>query len=114
MQEALRKDVERTFGVIQARFAMVSRPARTWDDNNMVYIMKACIILHNMIVVDECGMNLENKYDPHNIPPRTKDDMTNEEFARFLKQLHEIQDRAIGSCLQKDLVEHLWQWQGDV
>jgi len=53
MQEGRRKDVERAFGVLQAQFAIVSRPAREWKHHNLANIMKACIILHNMIVEDE-------------------------------------------------------------
>jgi len=52
-QEACRKDVERAFGVLQARFAIVRRPARLWDEDMLGEIMNACIIMHNMIVEDE-------------------------------------------------------------
>ncbi|KAG2329431.1 hypothetical protein Bca52824_000611 [Brassica carinata] len=52
-QEAVRKDVEQVFGVLQARFAIVKNPARFWDLDKIGKIMRACIILHNMIVEDE-------------------------------------------------------------
>ena len=52
-QEAVRKDVERVFGVLQARFAVVKSPSNLWDKNKIANIMRACIILHNMIVEDE-------------------------------------------------------------
>jgi len=52
-QEAVRKDVERAFGVLQARFAIVKNPALFWDKVKIGKIMRACIILHNMIVENE-------------------------------------------------------------
>ena len=51
--EAYRKDVERAFGVLQARFAIVCGPARFFYHETLQDIMKACIILHNMIIEDE-------------------------------------------------------------
>uniref|UniRef100_A0A0D3BLW2 DDE Tnp4 domain-containing protein n=1 Tax=Brassica oleracea var. oleracea TaxID=109376 RepID=A0A0D3BLW2_BRAOL len=50
-QEAVRKDVEHVFGVLQARFAVV--PSHLWYKDKIANIMRACIILHNMIVEDE-------------------------------------------------------------
>ena len=52
-QEACRKDVEWAFGVLQSRFAIVRGPARLWDEESLGNIMRACIIMHNMIVEDE-------------------------------------------------------------
>ena len=52
-QESVRKDVERAFGVLQARFAVVKNPSSLWDKRKIANIMRACIILHNMIVEDE-------------------------------------------------------------
>ena len=52
-QESVRKDVERTFGVLQARFAIIRGPARNMDKAELGMIMKTCIIVHNMIVEDE-------------------------------------------------------------
>ena len=49
-QEAVRKDVERLFGVLQTRFEILRREMRKWDFNELVRITNVCIILHNMIV----------------------------------------------------------------
>ena len=52
-QESARKDVQYAFGILQSRFHIVQRPARLWKWDDVVNIMQACIILHNMIVEDE-------------------------------------------------------------
>ncbi|XP_047978853.1 protein ALP1-like [Salvia hispanica] len=52
-QEAARKDVERAFGVLQLRWAIVKGAARDWHRPLIADIMYACIIIHNMIVEDE-------------------------------------------------------------
>ncbi|KAI8524762.1 hypothetical protein RHMOL_Rhmol13G0174100 [Rhododendron molle] len=57
-QESARKDVERAFGVLQARFAIICGLARFWDRETLQDIMKACIIMHNMIIEDERGKSL--------------------------------------------------------
>jgi hypothetical protein len=54
-QEGIRKDVERAFGVLQARFNIIKTPSRFWDTETMGMVMKTCLILHNMII--ECRRN---------------------------------------------------------
>ncbi|XP_074374653.1 uncharacterized protein LOC141715067 [Apium graveolens] len=60
-QETARIDVERTFGVLQDRFAMIHRPSHFWDIDTMKDIMAACIILHNIIFVEERELNFLNE-----------------------------------------------------
>ena len=58
MQESVRKDVERAFGVLQSRWGIVRNPALSWDEGKLWEMMTACVIMHNMIVEDECDGNL--------------------------------------------------------
>jgi hypothetical protein len=63
LQAAARKDVERAFGVLQARFDIVKNPCRLWDMGTIHNIMMGCILIHNMVVEDEMGLNLEADFD---------------------------------------------------
>ncbi|RWR72915.1 putative nuclease HARBI1 [Cinnamomum micranthum f. kanehirae] len=62
-QESAKKDVELAFEVLQARFAIVRGLARLWDRQTLQHIMKACIIMHNLIIEDECDQILPLNYD---------------------------------------------------
>ena len=62
---AARKDVERAFGILQAQFAIVRGPTRFWDQKMLWYIMHACVIMHNIIIEDERGQDLD--YSQHEL-----------------------------------------------
>lgn len=49
-QEGVRKGVEREFRVLFQRFRIIYQPSRLWYKEDMNSIVKACCILHNMIV----------------------------------------------------------------
>ncbi|KAH9667959.1 dde tnp4 domain-containing protein [Citrus sinensis] len=113
-QESARKDVERAFRVLQARFTIVRGPARFWDRDTLHDIMKASVIMHNMIVEDE---HITKDIEDLN------DDVSNEDkvkpsFERtigimeFIQNHHRIRSRENQSQLQKDLIEHFWKHQG--
>jgi hypothetical protein len=53
MQEACTKDVERAFCVLQARWKIVRRPAKTRSLKTMHNVMTCCVIMHKMIVDNE-------------------------------------------------------------
>ena len=103
-QEAARKDIERAFGVLQARFAIVRGPARFWDKKTLVNIMKCCVILHNMIIEDERGLNLPCFYD--NVGTRVQPERNPNRVQAFLQTHREIESANTHCQLQKDLIEH--------
>ncbi|XP_026455979.1 uncharacterized protein LOC113356954 [Papaver somniferum] len=52
-QMAKKKDIERAFGVLQAKFRIVGSPCKYWYEEDLNLIMKCCLILHNMIIEHE-------------------------------------------------------------
>ncbi|GKC02487.1 serine/threonine-protein kinase STY17-like protein, partial [Tanacetum coccineum] len=48
-QDSARKDVERAFGVLKKKWAILANPTRALREDNIVNMMYTCIILHNMI-----------------------------------------------------------------
>ena len=52
-QEVIRKDVEGALEVLQSLFASIRCSTRNMDKAKLGMIMKACVILHNMIFKDE-------------------------------------------------------------
>lgn len=109
MQESTRKDVERAFGVLRARFGMVSMPSRRWYIKTLKVIMRCCIILHNMIIEDKRGEELEDLVALANLPvilPRTNNDQS---LRDFMIQQRRIMDPGVHSQLRTDLVDHIWE-----
>jgi Plant transposon protein len=49
-QEAVRKDVERAFEALVARWHILNQPCRLASRDEMAKVMKACILMNNMIV----------------------------------------------------------------
>jgi hypothetical protein len=109
-QEAARKDIERAFSVLQARFAIVRGPARFWDKKTLVNIMKCCVILHNMILEDERGLNLPCFYD--NVGTRVRAERNPDRLQAFLQAHRDIENANTHNQLRDDLVEHHWQLLG--
>ncbi|CAL2246591.1 unnamed protein product [Prunus armeniaca] len=59
-----RKDVERCFGILQARWAIIRGAARLFDEEVLRSIIMTCIFLHNMIVEDEYDYDADEVYEP--------------------------------------------------
>jgi hypothetical protein len=116
-QESERKVVECAFGVLQSRFNIIRRPARMWKRRDVVNIMQACVILHNMIVEDE-KRHVEIPIDLNMNPgasialPPEVSTQANPCFADVLRRNNEIRDNSKHMELKNDLVEHIWQRYG--
>ncbi|KAL6844872.1 hypothetical protein ACP4OV_025531 [Aristida adscensionis] len=119
-QEGARKDVERAFGVLQARFNIVRRPTRLWSRKTIGKVMKACVILHNMIVEDE-GEEVQFSIDLNDrpgtsiaLPPEVqKGNSNNTCFSDVLRRNAAIRDHSTHIQLKKDLIEHIWHKFGN-
>lgn len=104
-QEATRKDVERAFGVLQARWGIIKGPARMWQPAALHLLMNCCIILHNMKINDE-GQEAQ-VLDGFVRPPPLLE-RPGEHFGSFLAERMHYCDRAAHFDLRNNLIEHIW------
>ncbi|XP_019150945.1 PREDICTED: uncharacterized protein LOC109147744 [Ipomoea nil] len=110
MQEACRKDVERAFGVLQSRFAIVKGPSHFWDKCVLHDIMSSCIIMHNMIIEDERDEQAD--IQGWKEAPTPEVDIARDEniiFQEFLARHKQIKDKEAHYALRNALIEHLWE-----
>ncbi|XP_057796931.1 uncharacterized protein LOC131012963 [Salvia miltiorrhiza] len=109
-QESCRKDVERAFGVLQSRFAIVANPARFWQKKHLELIMKSCIIMHNMIIEDERDLSAPIQ-EMREVPTPDVETVPNEarQFQEFLARYRSIKDKSAHLALRDALVDHLWE-----
>ena len=125
-QESIRKDIERAFGVLQARWGILTKPGRVWKKDFLDDILECCVILHNMIIEDEWHLhhnnehvdNFEVEYDDlegniihsldYNITTRAPPDQPRP-FASTLRRLAEVNDSQRHRQLRDDLKHHLYE-----
>ena len=110
MQEAVRKDVERAFGILQARWGIVKNPVHQWNLGTINDIMLACIIMHNMIIEDEQGLHLEGCFDHAPETGNMQAQLSYEELAHGTEQIESVSGH---HALRNDLIDHLWRKRDD-
>ena len=58
-----KKDIERAFGILQARCHVLTTGCCLWDCQAMKLVIKTFVILNNMVLIDfECANNLNPEY----------------------------------------------------
>ncbi|XP_047962012.1 uncharacterized protein LOC125206833 [Salvia hispanica] len=118
-QEAARKDVERVFGVLQSRWAVVKGPSRLWHMEGIVDVMYACTIMHNMIVEYE-GPTLTDWFSDdddgagpsHGVATPSGRMGVPHEGADRVRAYADMRQRPAHIRLQNDLIEELWLRRG--
>ena len=120
VQESTRKDVERAFGVLQARFAIVKNPAILWDKTQIGMVMRTCIILHNMIVENErngyngCDIS---EFEEGDSSRSSEVDMSYTRRPSNLRTMLEIRtqvrDPHTHEQLKFDLIQNIWNKFGN-
>jgi hypothetical protein len=98
LQEAFRTDIERAFGVLQSHWSIIANPACFWSPEDMVSIMRTCVILHNMILEDqEC--KLTDTFQLPNfitlVPPRSECYNERKKNIRLLKLQSAVQHQKL-------------------
>jgi len=114
-QESCRKDVERTFGVLRAKWKILHSPARLWNPRDLNSIVRACVILHNMIIVDERGKDvaqLHNSEWPGAANPPINQNRNVPAIAQLIDAYSVIKSKETSTSLRNDLVEHIWELYG--
>jgi hypothetical protein len=108
-----RKDVERAFGVLQAKYAICKGPARLWSQGDLKYIMDCIVILHNMGIHYERNMNRLRIEDYVGASVPRLDENRNVPAVRELIDKHwQIQSRPGHHELKQDLMQHVWARYG--
>jgi hypothetical protein len=102
-QECTRKDVERVFRVLRSKFRIIQNSCRFWNAKDMNTIMRACIILHNMILEDVVVIDVYEFEEPNDPPISMNCDIP--QIHQIMKKYEEIMDRPTSRTLQADLVE---------
>ena len=84
-----------------------------WDTETLEDILKACVIMHNMIVEDEGVVDPTERFDygGQNVEPSHENNRTLNEFIEAHKK-NRYEETHVQ--LKEDLIEHLWNHHHDL
>nr|GEX68578.1 hypothetical protein [Tanacetum cinerariifolium] len=102
-QESARKDVERGFGVLKKKWAILVNPTRALKKEMIINMMYTCIILHNMIrkyIIYAISLKWFPK-EAHQLDDPLRNEEQVQQVMRWIRSAQAHQN------LQHDLIEHL-------
>jgi hypothetical protein len=107
-QASVRKDVECAFDLLNNRFNILVIPIRSYCQRILNLIMRAYIILHNMIIDDERDGGYDDNY--HTTTSIVAQPVTYEAPTRLTTILHRwthLTSELMFLNIQSDLIEHV-------
>jgi hypothetical protein len=105
----VKKDVECAFDLLRKRFNILAIPNQSYSQRTFDLIMRACIILHNMIIDDERDSGYDDNY--YTVTSVIAPPVTYEASAcltTILQMEAHLISRLMFLNLQSDLIEHVW------
>ena len=103
--------MERAFRILHSQFAIVKGPARFRDQDILWYNMNACVIMHNMIIKDECRQDLNySNYEFMRCTMQVQ--MRKKRVNRFIVSYHSIRQADVHDEDKKELMDQWWSWRG--
>jgi Plant transposon protein len=108
-QASLRKDVECAFGLLKKRFNILAIPGRSYSQRTLGLIMRACVILHNMIIDDQRGGDFDENYQTvtTHVGPAIHYDAPPSLATQLMREA-QMTSTPVYAQLQMDLIEHVW------
>ncbi|XP_026447639.1 uncharacterized protein LOC113348114 [Papaver somniferum] len=102
-QGSKRKGVERAFGTLKRKFAIMNNPCMYWKKSDMKSTMRGCMMMHNMVV--------ENEYRAQNWG-MMEDQPTQPVAGELRMPAGVLVDPITWERLRLDLTKHIWERHG--
>jgi Plant transposon protein len=105
LQEAIRKDIERAFGVLHSRLSWTKTSCRLWNEVDIGNAFKTCVILHNMMM--EYTWKEKESGEIEHISLEYQGSDVAAHIPNSFENLTTIQDEAAQLRLKKRLTHHI-------
>jgi hypothetical protein len=76
--------------------------------------MRACVVIHNIIVKDERDVDLNERFDFDGENVQPSHGISTRTLAEFIEAHKKIRDKEIHFQLKEDLIKHLWNHHPDL